>query len=130
MRKKFVVDGKEVSMRKGKMIAQGSHACLKAVLDLMETQYDDNNQRVLRLPNGSALQDWIKGRFTKICVSVDTEEELMAVYNKAKEKGLICSLITDAGLTEFNGVPTVTCCAIGPAWSDDVDEITGKLQLL
>lgn len=137
MRKKFIVDGKEISMRKGKMIAQGSHACLKAILDLARVNPNESSQGsegneeiIISLNAGTALQDWINGRFTKICVSVDTEEELMAVYNKAKNKGLICSLITDAGLTEFNGVPTVTCCAIGPAWSDDVDEITGKLQLL
>jgi PTH2 family peptidyl-tRNA hydrolase len=36
----------------------------------------------------------------------------------------------DAGLTEFNGVPTKTCIAIGPNWSDEIDEITGHLKLL
>ena len=39
-------------------------------------------------------------------------------------------LITDAGHTEFHGVPTRTCLAIGPAWSDEIDAITGGLQLL
>ncbi|MCA9071910.1 MAG: hypothetical protein KDA84_23440, partial [Planctomycetaceae bacterium] len=32
--------------------------------------------------------------------------------------------------TEFHGVPTPTCLAIGPAGADKIDEITGKLQLL
>jgi PTH2 family peptidyl-tRNA hydrolase len=77
-----------------------------------------------------AMKDWLTDKFTKICVSVNSEAELLEVYGNAKEKGLICSLITDAGLTEFNGVPTITCCAIGPVWSDEVDEITGKLSLL
>jgi len=27
-------------------------------------------------------------------------------------------------------VPTKTCCAVGPAWSDAVDAITGRLALL
>jgi PTH2 family peptidyl-tRNA hydrolase len=63
------------------------------------------------------------------CCYVETEEELLEVYNKAKEKGMISCLITDKGLTEFNGVPTITCCAIGPAWSDELDEITGNLKL-
>jgi PTH2 family peptidyl-tRNA hydrolase len=39
-------------------------------------------------------------------------------------------LITDAGATEFHGVPTHTCCAVGPAWTDEVDAITGALPLL
>ena len=128
--KQVIVVRKDLNMRKGKMVAQGAHASLKAILDLMKPQFDDNNELILRIKNDSALQDWIRGRFTKICLSVNSEAELIEIYNKAKEKGLICSLITDAGLTEFAGVPTKTCCAIGPCWSDEVDEITGKLQLL
>lgn len=53
----------------------------------------------------------------------------MSIYEKAKEKGLICSLIKDSGRTEFGGVETITCCAIGPAWSDELEGITDKLQL-
>lgn len=126
MRKSFIVDGKKVTPRKGKYIAQGAHASLKSILDLGMFVEDE---MVIYFEDKEALRDWIKGQFTKICVSVETEEELLEVYNKAKEKGLICSLITDAGHTEFNGQPTITCCAIGPAWSDELDEITGNLQL-
>ena len=49
---------------------------------------------------------------------------------KVKNAGLLCSLIQDAGLTEFDGVPTYTCCAIGPNWDEDVNKITGHLKLL
>ena len=77
-----------------------------------------------------ALQSWIDGKFTKICVSVDSESELFEIVNKAQSAGLTCALITDAGLTEFGGVPTRTCCAIGPNWAEDVDKITGHLKLL
>jgi PTH2 family peptidyl-tRNA hydrolase len=126
MRKSFIIDGKKVTPRKGKYIAQGAHASLAAILNLGMFVEDE---MVIYFENKEALRDWIKGQFTKICVSVETEEELLEVYNKAKEKGLICSLITDAGHTEFNGQPTITCCAIGPAWSDELDEITGGLQL-
>ena len=129
MRKEFMVDGKKVTPRKGKFVAQGAHACLKAILDSTH-EVNVSGQLSKHLHLDGALLDWINGRFTKICLSIDTEEELLAVYNKAKEKGLMCSLITDAGLTEFNGTPTITCCAIGPAWSDEIDEITSKLSPL
>ena len=76
------------------------------------------------------MKDWIDGRFTKIVVSCDSEQELDELYKQAKEKGLPCSMIVDAGLTEFNGVPTKTCIAIGPANPDDIDEITKHLKLL
>lgn len=133
MRKSFIINGKKVTPRKGKYIAQGSHASLKAILDLMSTRPALNPgkpiiKELVMYPT-SALYDWINGTFTKICVCVETEEELLEVYNKAKDKGLICSLITDAGNTEFDGVPTITCCAIGPAWSYELEDITKHLQL-
>lgn len=129
--KQVIVVRKDLNMRKGKMVAQGSHACLKAVLDKMKANEDAvQTQFVLNIDNKSAIYDWLTGRFTKICVSVNSEAELLSIYNKAKEANLICSLITDAGLTEFNGVPTLTCCAIGPEWSIEIDSITGKLPLL
>jgi len=131
MRKSFVVDGKKVTPRKGKYIGQGAHASLKAILDSGEfvKGANDWDNLVLTLDKESAIHNWITGIFTKICCVVETEEEIMALYGAARQKGLPCSLIKDAGLTEFNGVPTITCCAIGPAWSDEVDEITSKLEL-
>jgi peptidyl-tRNA hydrolase len=55
---------------------------------------------------------------------------LIAVHLAAQTAGVRSSLITDAGLTEFAGVPTNTCVAIGPAWNEKVDAITGALKLL
>ena len=69
-------------------------------------------------------------RSAKICVGVDSEQELIDIYNKAKAVGIICSLITDAGLTQFNGTPTKTVVAIGPDESEKIDKITGGLKLL
>ena len=41
-----------------------------------------------------------------------------------------CSLIQDAGFTEFGGIPTYTACAVGPGKVDEVNKITGELKLL
>jgi len=73
---------------------------------------------------------WMTGRFTKVCVSVDSEAALDDVVARAQAAGVPVALITDAGQTEFHGVPTKTCCAVGPAWVEDVDAITGALSLL
>lgn len=129
--KQVIIVRKDLNMRKGKMVAQGSHASMKAILDI---GYIENNIIALDyvIPFGPhrCLVDWLSGRFTKVCVSVDSEQELLEVYNKAKEKGLLCSLIQDAGLTEFNNVPTLTCCAVGPAYPEDFIGITDHLKLL
>jgi PTH2 family peptidyl-tRNA hydrolase len=52
------------------------------------------------------------------------------IYRKAIDSGLPAALVVDSGKTEFHGVPTKTCCAIGPAWKEEVDLITGNLSLL
>ena len=118
---------KDLGMRKGKMIAQGAHASLKVLLDA--GAIDAGGAR-FTLPLDAALAAWLGGRFTKICVSVDSEAALDAVVDRARAAGVPCALVVDAGHTEFHGVPTKTCCAVGPAWSDAIDAITGELPLL
>lgn len=125
--KQVIVLRKDLNMRKGKMVSQGAHASMKAILDW---SIYEGNGLLTELPKGSALESWLNGLFTKICVSVDSEEELVDLYNKAMKAGLMVSMITDAGLTEFNGVHTKTCIAIGPDWSDEIDPITKHLKLL
>ena len=129
--KQWIVMRTDLKMRKGKMIAQGAHASMKAVLD--SGSWKDG---VLSLPlsevgeEETAMDLWLFGLFTKVCVRVESEEQLDEVYTKAKEAGLICALIVDAGKTEFNGVPTKTCCAIGPCYPSQVKDIVGALKLL
>jgi peptidyl-tRNA hydrolase, PTH2 family len=55
-----------------------------------------------------AERAWLESSFRKVTVKVGSEAELMAVYEKAVEAGLVAHLITDRGLTEFGGVPTRT----------------------
>jgi len=112
-------------MRKGKMIAQGAHASLRV---LLERGAGSGDQYIIEMTE--PMKAWMTGRFTKVCVSVDSEAALDDVVARAKAAGVPCALIVDAGQTEFHGVPTKTCCAVGPAWTDDVDAITGALPLL
>ena len=125
--KQVIVMRKDLGMRKGKMIAQGAHASLKVLLDRGEPSADGTR---FTFATTEAMAAWLGGRFTKICVSVDSEAELDAVVERARAAGVPCALVVDAGHTEFHGVPTKTCCAVGPAWSDAVDAITGGLPLL
>jgi peptidyl-tRNA hydrolase, PTH2 family len=123
--KQVIVMRKDLNMRKGKMIAQGAHASLKVLLD--RGGFADGAYAIALTEPMTA---WLGGRFTKVCVSVTSEDELLAVAERASAAGIPCAIITDAGHTEFHGVPTRTCCAVGPAWADDVDAITGTLPLL
>lgn len=115
-------------MRKGKMVAQGAHASMAVFFNRMEQC--DSNPTSFSLDVTQAMATWMSGSFTKICVGVNSEAELLAVYEAAKRNGIAASLIQDAGHTEFNGVPTYTAVAVGPDESIVIDPITGNLSLL
>jgi len=122
-------------MRKGKMVVQGSHASMKVFFDMIINKSVEKDSIIykIQLPSGEIgkeIDTWVEGIFKKICCSVNSEEDLLKVHHDAIEKGLPCALIQDSGLTEFKGIPTYTCCAIGPAKEELIDEITGDLPLL
>jgi len=125
----------EHSIRKGKVAAQVAHASLGALLNWasrshIPTKTGYRGSIEFYFDNDSILDKWLNGIFTKICVMVDNEEELLKLYNKIKnESNIPCVLITDAGNTEFHGVPTNTCIGIGPWWSDEIDVFTKNLKL-
>ena len=123
--KQVIVMRKDLGMRKGKMIAQGAHASLKVLVDRGRA-----NDHEFTIALTEPMAAWLGGRFTKVCVGVDSEAALDDVVARARAANVPVALIVDAGKTEFHGVPTKTCCAIGPAWAEDVDAITGELPLL
>lgn len=125
--KQVIVMRKDLNMRRGKQISQGAHASLKVFFDRMYTTNIDG-QRCINLTSEECK--WVDFEFTKICVSVNSEQELLDIYNKALTAKLNCSLIKDVGHTEFHGVATYTACAIGPNASEKIDLITGGLPLL
>ena len=115
MFKQVIVLRKDLNMRKGKMVAQGAHASMKAVLDFR---------------NDPFVEEWLNTSFTKIAVSVPDEKSLRQLFTKATAIKIPCSIIIDNGKTEFHGKQTVTAVAIGPAPDGEVDTVTGKLPLL
>jgi PTH2 family peptidyl-tRNA hydrolase len=132
--KQVIVMRKDLKMRRGKEIAQGSHASMKAIMDLMSKEVIDGiNENlavwILQMKTDDPSYLWLNNIFTKVVVYCSSEKELMGIYNNAKNRGIVCSLIQDAGRTEFNGVPTFTCCAIGPGWTEEINLVTGHLPL-
>lgn len=129
--KQVIVVRKDLNMRKGKLAAQVAHASLKAILNLTKKNYPSRTIWTLGVEKGSPLELWLNGEFTKIVVYVNSEEELMYVGAEAARKGISTgALIKDAGKTEFNYIPTYTTLALGPWFSDELDEVTGHLPLM
>jgi len=137
--KQVIVVNKSLNMPPGKLSAQVAHASMGALLDKSVgfTDEDCGVGRFIKFENDvrtdefnkNAIGDWLDGIFTKIVVYVKSEEKLINIYKKAKEKGLPCCLIEDSGLTFFDK-PTITCVGIGPCWNEDFVGLTDKLRLL
>lgn len=135
--KQVIVIRKDLKMRTGKACAQASHASMAFLTDGMlvlqecgtDVHYLDNTLTSDR-EEAEEIQHWLSNSFRKICVYVNSEEELDALKEKAEESGLEVHLIIDNGATEFNGVPTKTCLAIGPHEDSKFIGLTDHLPLL
>ena len=114
--KQVIVMRTDLNMRKGKMVSQGSHGSVMGVLQLPS----DNKYR----------RAWLKKGMTKITVKCPTLDDLIRLQEEAINLNIPVVKVTDAGLTEFDGVPTDTCIVLGPYLADEINRVTGNLKLL
>lgn len=123
MLKQVIVMRTDLGMRKGKMVVQGAHASLEFL------RCRRNGNQVLHLT--AEQQEWLDSyEHKKVCLGVDSLQELEALNTAANAAGLESHVVVDFGFTEFNGEHTVTCLAIGPDDPEKIDQITGHLKLL
>ncbi len=146
--KQMIVMRRDLNMRKGKIAAQSGHACVEATLMALaryglldRVQVQGSRIEIVpgggkkrfgkgrRASDGQALEAWFNEGIAKVCVYVDSEKELLNIADKGREKGFLVALIKDAGITEFEGRPTLTCLAFEPLFAEQIDPITGKLPL-
>ncbi|OFK22434.1 aminoacyl-tRNA hydrolase [Olsenella sp. HMSC062G07] len=137
--KQMIVMRRDLRMRKGKIAAQAGHACVEAVLLALVKEgrqgqlraSDDGGRAYLAddTCRHTALYDWFDAGVAKVCVYVDSEEELLALADEGRRRGLVVALVRDAGLTEFHGEPTYTCLAFEPLRAEDIDPLTKDLPL-
>lgn len=113
---------KAMNGNRGKLAAQAGHAYLHAY-------WDAEDRYKTWFPNAVAYDYRRSGAAKKVCLVVETVDDLKALYEAYKP---ICgvSLVTDAGLTCFNGVPTTTCLGIGPIADDQIMDDLRELKVL
>lgn len=140
MVKQVIAVRTDLKMRKGKIAAQVAHASMGVLLKNKEAlgYYVGNDLSVeylvthykISVIDNKWMTEWLEGKFTKVVVKVSSEEELLELCDKAQKRKIPHCLITDAGDTVFNGVPTKTCAAFGPYDPDAINKLTGELKLL
>lgn len=142
--KQLIIMRKDLHMRKGKIAAQASHASVEAVLMALAhngrqsdiTLNDEHTYAYLAPQTHETYSDditpldaWFEAGVAKICVYVSSEDELLCIVDKGRQSGFLVALIKDAGLTEFHGEATYTCCAFEPLFPEQIDPITADLPL-
>jgi PTH2 family peptidyl-tRNA hydrolase len=114
--KQVIVFRSDLKLSKGKIAAQAGHGAVSAAEEA-------------RKQHKAWWKAWVDEGQCKIVVKVKSEREILELEKQAKALALPYALIIDKGLTE---VPpgTITCLGIGPAPSEIIDKLTGKLPLL
>lgn len=107
---------KDLKMQTGKIAAQCCHASIAAFLKSQERKW------------GNEYQEWLDEGMQKIVVKVDSEKDLLQLFEQVKSK-FPTALITDAGHTQI-AAGSKTCIGIGPANENDLKKYTGHLKLL
>ena len=114
--KMVIVTRSDLSLSAGKLAAQVSHAAVTCTLLTKKNKPD-------------WFAKWQHEGAKKVVVKVENLEDFVRLKEKAEELGIITNIVTDAGHTEIpEGTQTVL--GIGPAPSNLIDQVTGKLSLL
>lgn len=127
--KQVIVIRRDLNCRRGKEASQVAHASMafltRRLVDITHHGIGATHGLVLH----TVEQWWLDDSYTKIVASVDSEEELLAIRDEAMKAEVECHLVQDNGLTEFGGIKTYTCLALGPDLARKIDPITGHLKL-
>ncbi len=120
-----------------KMMAQVGHAAMAWLGNRFRQAADEDNVEVTRdkttytVELNPAEEQWlVTGEFAKIVLGVADQKEMFELVERARSIGLQVEVIEDAGHTEFDGKPTITCVGIGPNASARIDLITSHLKTL
>lgn len=120
-------NSKGEKIRTGKLIAQACHASIGALIK--HGVFTNENEYTIKIHN-EAFLDWLNGIYTKVVVYVNDEKSLLDINQKCIDNNINVKLITDLGLTEFDGIPTNTCLSIGPDYPSKLDPLFRHLPLL
>jgi peptidyl-tRNA hydrolase, PTH2 family len=106
----------DLKIGRGKIAVQCAHAAVSAAEDAR-----------IRFPRW--WRQWMEDGQCKVALKVPDLETMLNLEGIARKNQLPVYLVRDRGLTQ---VPpdTITCVGIGPAPSDLVDNLTGRLSLL
>jgi len=122
----------DLNMRQGQLVGQGTEGGqFSLIQDARKVDLQSESCVALHIPRYFSDIEWIfEHNVAMIVVGVNSEANLLAKFEQARESGIRCTLVKDKGKTQIGEVETYTAVAIGPAEVELLAPITGELQLL
>ena len=114
--KQAIVVRADLKMGKGKLATQVAHASVQSFYETYKLK-----------PNLAVK--WINSGQKKVVLKVNSINDILSIYKRAVDRGLIATIVRDAGLTQLEP-GTITAVGIGPDYENKIDEVTGHLKLL
>jgi PTH2 family peptidyl-tRNA hydrolase len=111
--KQVIVVDESLKLPRGKLSAQVAHAAVEAF--------------IAASPGAQAA--WLRLGMPKVVLRGSSEEQIVSLAEQAKNAGLPVAVIEDAGRTVVSP-GTITCIGIGPAEEQEIDRLTGDLELV
>ncbi|GAU93218.1 hypothetical protein RvY_05191 [Ramazzottius varieornatus] len=119
--KMVIVVNSALKMSPGKIAAQSAHAAIGAYRMIWESDGSAGNEQK------SWLRKWEMDGETTIVLSGDDAPHLESLEQRAKDRGLVVLIVSDAGRTEVASGAKTALCIFGE--KDKVDSITRSLQV-
>lgn len=117
--KQVLVVNLAANMGIGRLFSQAAHSSIMSLLQ--EGKWEGNTFTILNVDD--TLKYWMKESFTKVVVKAWGEDQLRDLEKEASRNGIRTALFT-----EDDG--QVTCLALGPDLSKNLDPLTKTLPLL
>jgi len=117
--KMVIVVNASLGMSAGKIGAQ----CAHAAVGVYRSCLDSDSRRY-----GTMLQKWTNDGEVTIVLHGDNAPHLEALERRAKDKGIVAMLVSDAGRTEVHHGAKTALCIFGD--KTQVDSVTAGLKTL
>jgi peptidyl-tRNA hydrolase, PTH2 family len=111
--KQVIVVDESLNLPRGKLAAQVAHAAVEAFL----------------AASPKIQTTWLEQGMPKVVLRASCAGEIVALAEHARRAGLPVAVIRDAGRTVVSP-GTMTCLGIGPAEEQQIDPLTGDLELV
>ena len=79
------------------------------------------------VPLAQAEQPWLEGDFQVRFFCVHSERALFEVFDSAKQREIAAHVIYKSRELPTDSVRTAVCCAVGPALTQQIVAVTGRL---